>query len=248
MKSMNKLFLSGLILLLLSSVNAFSAPLAYNNRDIFVGFQATSGIGASTNLIVNLGNVTNLSKVNIDIKSALDTVYGVNWNSRTDLFYGAFGAVSPTISPDINNTLYVSMLEGATPYLRYTPSTQASAVGQLAALSSQYTLNINNNQVLGNAVWMDATIDAGSYKNESAPWASFNPTTSAFGSYGDITGTIDQTLQIVRLVPTASSLRGTVYSGLAVTSAGVVVPEPSTYALLAAGCIMLLVVYRRKTS
>jgi hypothetical protein len=237
---MKKHFLLALLVGTGLTLTANAAPLSFSNGNIFVGFQATAGTGSTTNLIVNIGNAADLSNLNINISSALSQTYGSTWYDRQDLFYGSFGALNVAVGANPVNTLYVSMLEGNDPYVSDTGSAQAAPKNLFTSLAGAYTTALNNGNVIGNAVWMLGT--------DNNSWQSFNPSTAAFANYNDITGNPVNTLQIVQLVPSLNEDPGTIVSGLAVTSAGVVVPEPSTYALLVAGGMLLFFVYRRKLS
>ena len=77
-----------------------------SDGDIFIGFRATSGQGAATSYLVNIGSdstfnaassgATSVGNLNAD----LTAIFGSNWSSRSDVLWGVFGArnnVNPTV-------------------------------------------------------------------------------------------------------------------------------------------------------
>ena len=69
--------------------------------DIFIGFRASDGEGASTSYLVKVATYSQLSGVSVgssislsslgDIASDLSATYGANWSTRANLHWGAFG-------------------------------------------------------------------------------------------------------------------------------------------------------------
>src|SRR3954471_15441340 len=65
--------------------------------DLFVGFHVSGGIGGSTSYIVKLGNDTSFlttpgTSLQIGTFGAdLSAIYGPDWATRADLFWGVFG-------------------------------------------------------------------------------------------------------------------------------------------------------------
>ena len=117
----------------LSSPSSHAAPLSFGDNDLMMGFRATSGTGASTNLMVNLNTadfyynpngtavnplspITGTTIINIGRVSVLDIsgTYGGTWASRTDLFWGIVGSSGGSGSGDGlygTNTIYLSRPE-----------------------------------------------------------------------------------------------------------------------------------------
>ncbi len=91
------------ILLAIPSFAAFSSSLYAGvpaaSGDLILGFQATGGMGADTNLEVNLGPASAFygapagSASVLTRLSAVDlaNIYGNDWNTRPDLFWGVIG-------------------------------------------------------------------------------------------------------------------------------------------------------------
>lgn len=84
--------------------------LVYSSGDIFLGIRATGGTGNTVVYLVNLGQDTQFNGVGsafagTSIGADLTALYGDGWNTRTDLYWGVFGARGTTGSVA---TLYAS--------------------------------------------------------------------------------------------------------------------------------------------
>jgi len=111
---MKSLIKSTLVIGVGAVITASSAvgAITFNNGDLILGFQATSGVGAKNNVFFNLGagtyhrnNAGNLGNPTAgnnpfntsgqtsigNIGTTLATTYGANWYSRTDLWFGVIG-------------------------------------------------------------------------------------------------------------------------------------------------------------
>jgi hypothetical protein len=221
-------------------------PAAAANRSLFLGFQATGGVGSATNIVVNIGLPNDLSTLNLDINSALSSTYGSNWYSRSDLYFGVIGAAFTEVpGVDIQSTLYSSVATGSEAPARDTGSSQAIVKNKISAFRSQYTSNLNNEQTIGSAVYM---VNGGV---DTYTWSSYNPSTQAFDYFGNITTLINESLDIYRVVPSVplAGDPGELYStGLYISAQGQAVPEPSTYVLFGLGALLLIIAYRRKAN
>ncbi len=87
--------------LLLSSI-AFTSGQSIQNGDLIVGFRATGGNGADTNVFFNLGDPTTFRDGTNpttfqNIGNVLSSVFGNNWYSRDDLRFGAIANLSDKI-------------------------------------------------------------------------------------------------------------------------------------------------------
>ena len=126
------LALAGVVLSYPSS-HAGNAPLSFGDNDLMMGFRATAGTGAASNLMVNLntadfyynpggtavnplspitgGTITNIGRVSVlDISGS----YSPTWASRTDLFWGIVGSSGGSGSSDSlygTNTIYITRPE-----------------------------------------------------------------------------------------------------------------------------------------
>lgn len=123
MKLLVKPFLIMSSVLLGGVAIATAAPFVFKNGDLILGFQATGGTGASQNVFFNLGSGTshrdkaNLGKLG-NVGATLSAVYGFDWYSREDVYFGVVGnlnngdpggifSVKP-VNGDPSRTFYIS--------------------------------------------------------------------------------------------------------------------------------------------
>jgi uncharacterized cupredoxin-like copper-binding protein len=114
-----------------------AATFQFNDGDLILGFSATSGTGASRNVFFNLGsavahrNNPNLGNLG-NIGATLSFVYGSNWYSREDLYFGVIGnlnnsppdgifGVAP-VAGDPSRTFYISIPAAAPQQGNLTPA------------------------------------------------------------------------------------------------------------------------------
>lgn len=79
--------------LALLALSLIAGTASAANNEIILGFRSDAGT-ADKDLIVNLGLFSNLptsTGVITNINADLAATFGANWNTRTDLFFGAFG-------------------------------------------------------------------------------------------------------------------------------------------------------------
>ncbi len=246
-----------------------------NLNDLILGFRATGGTGAATNLEVNLGNVSQFYGVSgtfgLSALSAADLVatYGSDWNTRTDLVWGIVGTTGSAAGTTIgSNTLAASTLwatrSESTPGLQSTPWTQgASEFAQQGAANTISTLysgavgSLGGKTSTGNST-VSATIGTsslGSWSNKEGTNASaftfFNPK-SQFenGTNGSLH--VSDLYELQSVAGSASYL-----GSFALTSDGALsfsstpsgaaaVPEPSTYAAILGAVTLGFVAFRRR--
>lgn len=113
MKKLLTTALLGLASVALLSTNAQAAPFTGGIGDLILGFRVTdnTGQGNTQNLEVDLGNMTRFTSLapgqtitldattpgSADLSLAdLTSIYGANWNTRTDLVWGAMAATGRT--------------------------------------------------------------------------------------------------------------------------------------------------------
>ncbi len=130
-----------------------SANAAYTDGDVFLCFRATGGVGASTDILVDLGPVTQFTTatghldVNLggDILADLSDTYGPNWSNRSDVRWSVVGVKKTVGSGFVANTMFASRHEAA-------PGTQSTAwaspstfgagtpAGKIQAMGQRYAL------------------------------------------------------------------------------------------------------------
>lgn len=112
-----------------------------SNGDIFIGFRASEGDGASTSYVVKVANQSQLSEVATgstitlpglsNLAGDLSATFGSNWSTRPTLYWGAFGIGSPASA-----TLYGSREHRTTgseplPWPSLSDTARASTYSQL---------------------------------------------------------------------------------------------------------------------
>lgn len=139
---------------LLIAPRADAATITANLNDLVLGFYATGGTGASVNLEVDLGSITNYvdasgnpltntSKTVANLSAAdLVAAFGSSWSTRTDLYFGIVGTTGRTGAGPLGearNTLWVSAPEDtagtlAVAWNRAGSSTQSSVASKIEPL------------------------------------------------------------------------------------------------------------------
>lgn len=257
-----------------SAMGAFT----FTNGDIILGFQATAGQGATKNVFFNLGAGTAVrdnAGIGLvgNISTTLTSVYGANWYTRTDLYFGAVGNLRGNTNTGIGSAGAVNGDPSRTFYLS-TPTVNPSEGTLIAAAaypgsalgSAATNLSGTETMIVGLTTEGDgaAILDQGAQPVEwSNGWTTWNPTPGA--SYGVFTGGVQQSFgqggsntyaDIQRVLstntgatPTGVIGGGTYETTIAIGSNGSIsmIPEPST-SLLAAAAGIALVVRRRRNA
>lgn len=253
-----------------SAMGAFT----FTNGDLILGFQATGGTGATKNVFVNLGsgvshrdNPGNAGSPTVlgNISTTLSSVYGANWYSRTDLWFGVIGNLNqqPTsgigsrtpVDGDPSRTFYISTptVNVAEGQLRAAGTFSSASLGAAGTnLSGMEAMLVGLNTEADGAAILDQSTQPVEWANG---WSAWNPTPGAafeiftggiqqnFGKTGDET-LVD--LQRILATSTGASPAGVVGGGtyettFAIGSNGAIssIPEPSSSLLaLAAGMVI----------
>lgn len=261
----------------LSGAPSASAAFTFNNGDLLLGFQAVSGTGANQNVFFNLGSATfrrdnpgNPDQLVGNISTTLSSVFGANWYSRSDVYFGVIGNLNasspgspfftPAVDGDPSRTFYLS-----------TP-TNTVAAGQLYAPGTfnSATLGSVGTKFSGTESMVTTLVteaDGAAILTQSSQpvewnnsWSVWNPVPGA--AYDAITGGVQQNfgksgsatyIDIQRVLATNTGANptgvvggGTYESTLRIGSDGslTMVPEPST--TLLGGLAALTLVYRRR--
>lgn len=273
--SLKSIFLTGVLALIGSS--QLPAAFTFNNGDLLLGFQAVSGTGSNKNVFFNLGSGVfhrntpgNPSFAVGNISTTLASVFGSNWYSRADVYFGVIGNLNSSspgspfftapVDGDPSRTFYLSTpaITVATGQL-YAPATfNSSTLGSVgtkfSGTESMVTTLIT--EVDGAAILTQSTQPV-EWNNG---WSVWNPVPGA--SYDALTGGIQQNfgkagegtyvdIQRVLATNTGASPTGVVGGGTYETTLRIgndgsltMVPEPSTTFL--AGIAALSLVYRRR--
>lgn len=196
-----------IVWLLAATVITFSpqytaAAVVYTDGDLFVGFHATGGQGATQAYLINIGQASTYRDAAVGSSSTLSlgnigidltAIYGSTWNTRADLFWGITGAIAVATAGDPANTLYatkaqtqVGTLESG--WARRSNSAQTGTVSKIQGIASGY---LNDQQ--GST---DTNSSLAIIENTSDPnnWASYQPggfNSTAGSSLGVFTPTIE---------------------------------------------------------
>ena len=250
---------------LVGITHAFSATVAAPlSGDVFLAFRASGGTGASTSYIVNLGqgaqfsSATPGSTVSLDaigdIGADLVATYGAGWNTRSDLFWGVFGAtdtVNPTVyaskeraDSDTQTTSWAQLTQGARSAVKTEILSVASGINGYQGSDS--TANspvgaLQSNSGQASSYYFQVT-NGGTDFGSQSQWSSIE---GDFG--GGVSGT---TLDLYRLRGTSPAVG---YLGsFNIDNGGnlsfAAVPEPSLPLLGAVGTLLLVTGRRRVSS
>lgn len=221
-----------------------------NPGDLFLGFRASGGQGASTSLLVNLGNDTafpttlgtnitlNLGSLGLD----LIATYGNAWFSRDDLSWGIFGGRQNSGNP----ILYASIgKEGlGAPSAAWPALSLDARNGTYSKINSVLTACTNSTATANSPT---ATLQTNAANDGSYNFQVATAGTTDFGSLSQWTGiegtfaagTSGTALDVYRIAGSGVTQRGT----FAISDNGVVtysvVPEPSSsFLLVTAGALL----------
>lgn len=251
-----------------------SAQVSPALSDLIIGFHASGGTGATTNLEVDLGSVGNLFSVGLNSTvtfsnlnvSDLIANYGAGWASRSDLTWGVIaadsaqnGILGPNNTPA--RTIWatsattaggseITAAGTAAPWARQPGSTQQAgnaAVGTVYSGFSSGTVGANSSSITlatGNSQSWTSAKDT----STGVAFSVLNPNTQFEQTTNTGGGQVFADLYELR---PGSSGNGTLLGSFALSNAGVLtytsaIPEPSTYAALAGVCAMGLAIIRRR--
>ncbi len=244
------------------------AQITYSSGDFLLGFRATGGTGAASDVLVDLGPGTFLtSSVPVtftlgNLNSQLTGTFGASWFTRTDLFYGAAAA---TQTGDATRTLYASFPDTGiggvsdNPWARLGNTAAQAVINKINGEGLAYN---NYSPTAAAPAVVQGTTDTNSYASYMPGGTSTNAGPAPGISYAQFNPTIEasnpsgSSLDIIQLVPSATTGQpGTDLGDLSIDSNGVVtftpeaaeVPEPSTSASIALGTGLLVafVIHRR---
>jgi len=256
------------------ATQAASAAFTFTNGDLILGFQATAGTGSTQNVFYNLGSPiayrdgTNPGGNIGNISTTLSTVYGANWYSRTDLYFGVIGNLNGqpnlpaiggrgVVSGDPSRTFYLS-LAAATPgsgSLYAAGTFNSSGLGTAGTnLGGMETMLPGLTDEADGAAILNQATQPVEWNNS---WTTRNPTPGA--AFGIFTGGIQQNfgklgdstyVDLQRVISTnngTGAVQGIIGGGtyettFAIGSNGSIsaIPEPSTALLGGLGVLALL--------
>ena len=242
MKNLNKTLAIASLLFTTLVVDSKSAPVTWQAGDVFIGFESTT---AGKNLLIDIGPGTSVASFSgIDALADLRSAFGLGWYALGDLNWGAF-----SIATD-KHTLWGTVASGNSPLIARSAGALTTPLAKFTGMGNNYTYDLNNGQA--STVGVIMTLGTGTDVGTST-WSGNNPTTAPFGAYSisienAVTGGLD-----LYSVPNSGSATAifsaanVIPNNLYVNSSGfIAAPEPSTYALMALGALVLVMAYRRK--
>jgi len=239
----------------LASASAATYNITDQDNNLFLGFYAADEV-ATKSVLINLGSSADVSRgLTLDLSSAssaLSSAYGANWFNNSQVYwgligydgaYGEYGSVyvaRPTVQPLLNTDVLGSTTLNEDQY--WTLSDKVGALINAHSVGAAVYSTILGSA--GNTHGISIVDNGGSSFNFVAG-ANYSTFTSS--AYEQINGG----LSIQQFTYDGSSSFPTTFEGTfgnitQLNGVITVVPEPSTYALLGFGALMLIMAYRRR--
>ena len=208
------------LLLALAGVTLSATPPAqaantYTNGDLFLGFRASAGVGATQDYLIKIGSASQFNGVSSsvflgntgDLNTDLTALFGADWSTREEIFWSVSGA---NLLADPANTLYatrarVNPAAQTLPWLGRSNSSQGVTVSKLNGLIGAYLLGTpapNNGLAT-----IQNTSDTNSYASYQPGGTTVNSAGISFGAFSPtiegsfVNGTSGSVLDLYRIVP-----------------------------------------------
>jgi hypothetical protein len=215
-----------------------AAAPTFTQGDILMGFRATGGDGVADTYVVNLGSAATFRDATStvtptigSIATDLAAIYGTEWRSRTDLFWGIAGSPSNAVpvNGDAARVIYASRAETSpgTPLEGWTGlnSTIRGEISSDMQTMTSITTGFRSYQATANSAF---AVSQGT--SDPSSWAAFMAGGSQtqgqldFDAFSDIEALPAQSLSLFRM---ASSTAGSYEGHFTISNAGVVTFTPA---------------------
>jgi len=262
---MKKTLLAALAIAGFAAMNNAAAVTSYTIGDSLLLFRIDQSASGSTtgynyNVAIDLGNLNSGSfSYNLSgssLTSLLDSTYGSGWANNNNLYAGVMGTTSTSATTSYQTTDSPAFSSGDWSYINSYNGQMALAFKNGGTISSV----LDNN---GNSHWasvLNITTGLGYANNFSLlddPAA--GATQLGFGAVipGSIASQLtaadaDSTVTLNVSTYTKGGAGDAANGTVSIDSTGMIsvstVPEPSTYALMGFGALLLIVIYRRKSN
>ena len=244
---LTKLFALSLVALGLASTNSGAVSptaVSYQANDLFLGFRATGGVGATKDYLVNIGQASLYKGASGayspsvgNIGADLVRIYGPGWYNRSDLLWSISGTPGTSaVGSDPAKTLYATAAEipagtQSSPWQGGSSTSQGAATGKMISLSQQFLAPVG---ATGGTVNLSTTNSLVSIEQDvvsSNSYASFMPggansdSTTAFRFFnptveGDFTdGAAGSVLDLYR-IPVGYGIDGTLVGTFVLDNTG----------------------------
>ena len=240
MNKLNKTMAVAALLLAAHVGNSQATPASFSAGDVIIGFESAS---LNKNLLIDIGQGASVASfTSINAGADLVTAFGSGWYALSDLNWGAF-----SIATD-KHTLWGTVASGNGALTAKSVGALTTPLSKFNGMGANYSNDIATE---GGTVGVIMSVGTGTDTGTST-WTGNNPATTPFGAYSisienGVTGGLD-----LYSVPNSGAATAifsqALGNNLYVNSSGFigVVPEPSTYALMALGALVLVMAYRRK--
>ena len=249
---MKKTILAALAIAGFAAVNnAKAVTFATNDAVMFFYIQqsaSSSTPGYNTNVAIDLGNlrgygVGQTSTFTYNDLSIVSSTFGTNWYNNADLFVGVIQATTSSALTSFADGQYTAMQVNRIFSKQNTVITQLRK-GTISSINGSAATAMPINQGPGIAA---------NYNLYDDPSQTIDPNQTYFNGY--IGGQLGQSMigggqDIALYTYNATANDGTQIGAVSISASGdvTVVPEPSTYALIGLGALLLVVAYRRKSN
>jgi hypothetical protein len=240
---------------------------AHTRGDIYAGFwQVNSDAAVANNYVAKIGTRTSITSARnfdtlADLGSDLNTVFGSGWhanNGETNkVYWGVFGSITSSFSNGNTNPAYFVGVNRSFSSSENIPTLDENQ-GDSAVAFSNFVQAFNSTRGdTGSASESGSLVNGVNMTGVDNSFASINQLESGYTllTASDASTVVNALGDDGDMYVWAGKIAsdygdgnaGTFVNQLSVSSNGVVsvVPEPSTYALLGLGALLLIVTYRR---